>query len=479
MSPADFIALAPLGIVAITAIVVLLQVAIKRNLTVAFLLSLIGLAGAFISLWNAAGVVPRQVTPLLIIDTYSLFFMGLIFLSSIIVAVLTLNYFRFHEGPTEEIFIVLLLAVLGSSILVASTHFVSFFLGLELLTVSLYVMIAYLRSYEQPLEAGIKYLILAAASSAFLLMGMALIYGELGSMQFGELATHLAALQNPHSTFILMGTALLVTGIGFKLAVVPFHMWTPDVYEGAPAPVTAFIATVSKGGMVALLMRYFLQSSSYSLSTVLVAVSVIAIASMFVGNYLALMQDNVKRLLAYSSIAHLGYILVAFVASSRLALEAVSYYLVVYFITTLGAFGIVSLLSENGVEKTDIQDYRGLFWQRPWLALAFTAIMLSLAGIPLTAGFIGKFFVVAAGVGAAKYGLVIILVINSAIGLYYYLRVVVAMLSSAEHEAPVDLPKTSITGKLVLISLTGALFFFGVYPAPLVQFIREMMTAVL
>ncbi|HKJ68671.1 MAG TPA: NADH-quinone oxidoreductase subunit N [bacterium] len=479
MSSVDFTALMPLLIISVSSVIILLNVAMKRNHFVSFLLSLIGLAVAFVSLWSAGTVAPRQVTPLLIIDTYALFFMGLIFVASIVVAILTYNYLRYHEGAKDEIYIVLMLAVLGSGVLVSSTHFASFFLGLEVLTISLYVMIAFLRSSEFPLEAGIKYLILAAASSAFLLLGMALLYGELGTLQFADLADRIASGPGENSLFVLTGTALLLTGAGFKLAVVPFHMWTPDVYEGAPAPVTAFIATVSKGGIVALLLRYFLLTSGYSLNTVLIAIGFIAVASMFVGNYLALMQENVKRLLAYSSIAHLGYLLVAFVAGGALAVEAISYYLVVYFITTLGAFGIVSLLAETGSEKTSIEDYRGLFWSRPWIAAAFTAVMLSLAGIPLTAGFVGKFFVVTAGVSAAQYGLVILLVVNSAIALYYYLRLVVAMLSSPDGEEAPVLPGISLSGKLLLVGLTGALIYFGVYPSPLVQLIRDMMAAVL
>jgi len=477
MTGTDISALTPLIILAGSAILLLLVTAIKRNHIIVFVLSLLGLAASFVTLfYTGVGIV--QVTPLVVMDSYALFFMGLIILSSIIVVILTYNYLKEYDGTREEIYIVMMLAVLGASVLVASTHFVSFFLGLEVLTVSLYVMIAFLRNYEFPMEAGIKYLILAAASSAFLLFGMALLYGELGTMQFGAMAEQLS-ISSGRTVFLYTGLALLVTGAGFKLAVVPFHMWTPDVYEGAPAPVTAFIATVSKGGIVAVLLRFFLMTDGYAFNTILIALSVIAIASMFAGNFLALMQQNVKRLLAYSSIAHLGYVLVAFIVGGSRAVEAVSYYLVVYTITTLGAFGIVSLLSKTGEEKMAIEDYRGLFWTRPWIALAFTSVMLSLAGIPLTAGFVGKFFVVAAGVSAARYGLVIVLVINSAIGLYYYLRLVVAMLSSPDEEMAGVLPKISISGKIILVGLTGALLYFGIYPAPLLQLIRDMMTAVL
>jgi NADH-quinone oxidoreductase subunit N len=215
------------------------------------------------------------------------------------------------------------------------------------------------------LEAGIKYLVLAAASAAFLLFGMALIYAQLGTLQFGQIAAMLISGLSYQKSLIYPGMALIITGIGFKLAVVPFHMWTPDVYEGAPAPVTAFVATVSKGGMVALLLRYFYETGAYRLHPVFVVFSIIAIASMIAGNLLALLQKNVKRILAYSSIAHLGYILVAFLAGGNRAAEAVTFYLVAYFITTLGAFGVVTVLSNGDRDADSLEDYEGLFWRRP------------------------------------------------------------------------------------------------------------------
>jgi NADH-quinone oxidoreductase subunit N len=298
--------------------------------------------------------------------------------------------------------------------------------------VSLYAMVAYVRTSAQGVEAGVKYLVLAAASAAFLLFGIALIYADQGTMEFSRVSLPSSGA----SVLFLMGVAMLSVGIGFKLAVVPFHMWTPDVYEGAPAPITGFIATISKGAMFALLVRLFKQVGLASGGSVFIVFTIIAVASMLVGNLLALLQRNVKRLLAYSSIAHLGYLLVAFLASGALAVTAVAFYLVAYFVTTLGAFGIVGVLSSSDRDADKVEDYRGLFWRRPWLAMVFTATLLSLAGIPLTAGFIGKFYVLNAGVGSALWLLVITLVVSSVIGLYYYLRLIVTMyLGVPEEEA--------------------------------------------
>lgn len=473
----DFVAILPGIIVAAAALLVVLQLALFRMHAISFLLAEAGLLLAFLSLFVTQTVAPLAVGSLFMIDQYSLFFMAIIFVSAFIVAIFSFSYLDLRDEHKEEFYIVLLLAVLGSVALVSSTHFVSFFLGLELLTVSLYVMIAYFRSSQWSLEAGTKYLLLAAASSAFLLFGMALIYAELGTMEFSNLLMAITTSPEVRPVFVLMGTGLLLTGVGFKLAVVPFHMWTPDVYEGAPAPVTAFVATVSKGAIFALLLRYFVVGYGYGSSSIMLAITVIAIATMFIGNLLALMQKNIKRLLAYSSIAHLGYLLVAFIAGSLFAVESIFYYWVVYFIAILGSFGIVSAVSGGGEERSNLDDYRGLFWKRPLLSVAFTAMLLSLAGIPLTGGFIGKFFVLMAGVESSLWALVVILVINSTIGLYYYLRVVVAMFSKPLAEAEDRLRPVPAGGQIALTILTLATIYFGVYPAPVLAFIKRIVLA--
>ena len=472
----DLIAILPLLVLTAATVVVMLAVCIRRSHLLAVWLTLIGLAAAFASLWAAAPLTPIQVTPLLIIDGYALFYMGLIIAATFATVILAYGYLENQTGYREELYILILVAALGSSVLVASSHFVSFFLGLEILSVALYAMSAYLCTRKLPLEAGIKYLVLAAASAAFLLFGMALVYAQLGTMQFGQIAALLAGGAHYSRVLLLPGLALIITGIGFKLAVVPFHMWTPDVYEGAPAPVTAFIATVSKGAMFALLLRYFYETGTQHLGPVFLVFSIIAIASMIVGNLLALLQNNVKRILAYSSIAHLGYVLVAFLAGGSRAAEAVTFYLVAYFVTTLGAFGVVSVLSNGERDADALDDYRGLFWRRPVLAGIFTLMLLSLAGIPLTAGFVAKFFLVAAGASSALWTLVIILIVTSVVGLFYYLRVLVALYSppaEAAEAAPAGLPALSRGASYVLVALTVLLLWIGVYPAPFLDAVQR------
>jgi NADH-quinone oxidoreductase subunit N len=463
-------AILPLIVIAAAAVLVMVAVAVRRSHAVSAAITLAGLAAAFASLWPAASAAPREVTPLLVVDSYALFYTGLIVAASFAVTLLSYGYFARREGDQDELYILLLIAVLGSAVLVSSSHFVSFFLGLELLSVPLYAMIAYLHTRDLPVEAGIKYLVLAAASASFLLLGIALLYYELGTMELARVAGLLASRTHLDYVVLVPALVLIVTGIGFKLAVVPFHMWTPDVYEGAPAPVTAFVATVSKGAMFGLLLRYFYRTGARGIGPVFVLFAVIAIASMIAGNLLALLQNNVKRILAYSSIAHLGYVLVAFLAAGEMAASAVTFYLVAYIATTLGAFAVVAVLSGPEGDAAEIADYRGLFRRRPWLAGAFTVMLFSLAGIPLTAGFLAKFYVVAAGASAAQWALIIVLVATSGIGLYYYLRIVVALYSASDTPQPAPSPAPS--GGAVIAAATAVLLWLGIYPGPMLDWIR-------
>ena len=477
MNYTDLTALAPLIVTALAAVLVLLVLSVRRLHRVVAGLTVAGMVLAGASIRIAARVAPYEVGTLLTIDYYSLFYFGLLLAAAVVVGLLAFSYLEQRRENREEFYVLLLVSTLGSMVLVASNNFVSLFLGLEVLSVGIYGLVAYFRAAPFAAEAGIKYLILAGASSAFLIFGMALIYGQTGTMQFGPMAERLSG--DVDLGLVLPGLALMVTGVGFKLALVPFHMWTPEVYQAAPAPVTAFVATVSKGGMLALLLRFFAEFEALDLGPILSVFGLIAIASMLAGNLLALLENNVKRILAYSSIAHLGYVLVALLAGGALAAEAVTFYLVAYFISTLGAFGVVTVLSDADREAEQIEDYRGLFWRRPWLATFLTATLLSLAGIPLTVGFLGKFYVVAAGVGAAQWTLVIVLVVGSAIGLFYYLRLIVVMSSQLpETEAGRSWPRPSqlrAGAGLALVILAVSIVWLGVYPAHLSNLIQACM----
>jgi NADH-quinone oxidoreductase subunit N len=477
MTAAAFAAFAPFTLLGAVTIVVMLLIAVHRSHHLIALSTIAGLLLCCVVLPLAAPSSPTQVTPLFLVDGTALFYSGLVLGSALVVAILSYAYLDgTAHGPREEYYLLLLTATLGAAVLPASVHFASFFLGLETLSISLLGLIAYASPRADAAEAGTKYLVLGGASSAFLLFGMALIYADLGTMSFARIG-QLAQAGGPPDLFRLVGVAMILTGVGFKLSLVPFHMWTPDIYEGAPAPITGFVAVVSKIAVFAVLLRYFILAEGPTDASLRTGLAAIAILSMLAGNLLALLQTNVKRLLAYSSIAHLGYLLVAFLAAGSLGIEAAAYYLAAYAVTNLGAFGIVGLLSApgSGRDADQIEDYRGLFRTRPFLAASLALMLLSLAGMPPTMGFIAKFYLVVAGVGVGLFWPVTALVIGSVIGLYYYLRVLVAMAVPVPVPAErptVPLPVAPFFGNAVIAALLVLLLALGAYPAPAIALFR-------
>ncbi|MBX0331901.1 NADH-quinone oxidoreductase subunit N [Pontibacter sp. HSC-14F20] len=479
MTLTDFQHLMPLLILTFAVLVSMLVIAVGRNHKIMYVITALSFMAAFASLYELRNVGRYTIEPLLVVDGFGVFYIGMMLLTALLISMLSYAYFEQREERKEEFYILLLLATIGACVLVISKHFASLFLGLEILSVALYALIAYLRKRERSDEAGIKYLILAAFSSAFLLFGMALVYASTGTMEFAGIATAIANFTElPH--LLLTGFGLMIVGIGFKLSVVPFHMWAPDVYEGAPAPVTAFIATVSKGAVLGVLIRFFMEVDGFRYPTLVLIFTIVAIASMLAGNLLALLQRNVKRILAYSSIAHLGYLLVAFLAGNQMGVQAVTFYLVAYFITTVGAFGVVAMLSDMDRDAEQLEDYRALLWRRPWTAAVFTAMLLSLAGIPLTAGFVGKFYLLAAGINTQLWLLVVMLALNSVIGLFYYIRIVAVMFQQPEGEAEADprgrlRPSIYVASVGTLAVLALLLVYIGIYPSGLLQIIQSML----
>ena len=469
--------LAPLIAVGATVVAVLIVLSIHRSHRITVALTLAGIVVAFLTLLRPDIAPPLSATALLVFDDYARFYTGLILAATAAVILLSFGYLERRHEQRDEYYVLLLLAALGSIVLVSATHFASFFLGLELLSVSLYALIAYTRTREQSIEAAVKYLVLAAVSAASLLFGMALVYAALGTMEFARMTS--MPIDAPGRVVALVGVGLVIVGFGFKLALVPFHLWTPDVYQGAPAPVTAFVATVSKGAMLALLLRFFAGTDLAAERSLFLAFAIVACGSMVAGNVLALLQNDVKRILAYSSIAHLGYLIVAFLASGTLAATAVTFYLVTYFITTIGAFGVITVLSHGGEGDLDrLADFRGLFARRPWLAAVMAGMLLSLAGIPFTAGFVGKFYVTVAAGSAALWALLVVMMITSGIGLFYYLRVVGAMFMQEESAsvAHADSCSVPITAGVTLAALAVLLVWIGVYPAPFIALARSALS---
>lgn len=472
----DLYLLLPQIILALSAIVVMLSIAVKRSHAFAGRFSLVALIGAFCSLIyvQSGGV---QITPLVMVDGLGIFFTGMIIVAVFFIALISYPYFKGRKVQKEEYYVLLLLAALGATSMVISNSFVSFFLSLEVMSIAMYGMIAYLKNKPSGIEAGIKYLILAAASVGILLFGVALVYAQTGALHLTELSEALTGV-NTLGTYFIVGVALIVAGLGFKLALVPFHLWTPDIYAGAPAPVSAFVASVSKGAVFVFLLRLYESISGSQHHAIWLAFAVLAIASMLIGNWLALRQHNVKRLLAYSSIGHLGYMIVALLASSALGVQAAVFYLVTYFISMLSAFGIVSYLSGEEKDAYELSRYRGLFWEKPWISVLFTGVLLSLAGIPLTAGFIGKFYLLLSGIGSGLWVLAIVLIVSSSIGLFYYLRVVVAMFSRQEEGQELSIRVPSIPTGIALVVLFVLLIWLGVMPDGLMTYIDGLVSLV-
>ena len=476
MTLQQLLAILPLLILTATTVVVMLQIAVRRSHRITMGITMVGMNAALLSLvpvfW-AGNAQVLEVTPLLLVDGFANFYMALVLATSLGVLTLCHAYFEGYAGNREELYLLLLMATLGALVMVCSRHMAGFFIGLELLSIPLYAMVAYPNKDPRALEGGVKYLILSAAASAFMLFGMALIFAETGALGFAEIGQRLAT---GREGILYAGAAMMIVGIAFKLSMAPFHFWTPDVYEASPAPVAAFLATVSKAAMFAVTYRLFSAIGLFHGDALTQALSWLAIASMLIGNVLALVQDNVKRMLAYSSIAQFGYLLVALIVGGAEATEAAGIFLFSYIVTTLGVFGVMALVSSPMGERDleQLEQYRGLFWKRPYIASIMTAGLLSLAGIPLTAGFIGKFFVIAVGVNAELWWLLGAVILGSAIGLFYYLRVMVMMFQPIPVRERVSEPLTwlqNASGAMLMAAmiLTIAL---GVYPQPLISLIK-------
>ncbi|MDE0453376.1 MAG: NADH-quinone oxidoreductase subunit N [Gammaproteobacteria bacterium] len=466
MTGSALTALAPYIVLTGGVTLMLLAISFVRRGPVTLALTLAVLLATLASVGFAAGAGTQLIDGFVLVDGYAHFFTALFVLAATATAVLTFGYVDRRAAQREEFYILLLTATLGAMTMGAAAHFGAFLLGMEILSISLYAMIAYPDTGRPPLEAAIKYLVLSGVASTTILFGMALVYGETESMQFDALAGDGALLR--------VGQGMILAGLAFKLSLVPFHMWTPDVYQGAPAPVTGFVATVSKGAVAALLIRYAVTTEVLAQEALFFGLSLIAIVSMVVGNVLALLQDNLKRLLAYSSIAHMGYLLIAVLAVAsaagpEMAAETGMVYIVGYFAMTLAAFGVMTVLSTDE-DVEDLADYEGLFWRRPLLAAVLAAAALSLAGIPLTVGFIAKFYLFAAGVEGSLWLLVWALVIGSAIGVYYYLRIVFGMTRQMEAG---DEAAISWWGPATVAILGLAILVMGVYPTPLIDAARE------
>jgi NADH-quinone oxidoreductase subunit N len=402
-------------------------------------------------------------------DRYALFFAVVVCASSLLTVLLSIDYLREHPLPAGEYYALVLLSTSGMIFLAAANDLIVLFLALEIMSVAVYVLAGMLRREERSTEAALKYFLLGAFATGFLLYGIAFFYGATGSTRLDVIAH--AVARDGLTTFTLLGIALLMVGFGFKVALIPFHVWMPDVYEGAPTAVTAFMAVGVKAAAFAAFARVFVAGLGHVAADWTGLLWVLAALTMTVGNITAVRQRSVKRMLAYSSIAHAGYALIGLVAGGRDGGAALLFYLAVYSFMTFGAFAVVIALGRRGEPNEDLADWAGVGFRHPVLGLSMAIFMLSLGGIPPTAGFVGKFYLFSAAVDAGYVGLAVIGVLNSLVSVYYYLGVLVAMYM-AEGERPIVAPSARpclLASILIAVVVT---LVVGVLPAGPMTFAR-------
>ncbi|MEA2570092.1 MAG: NADH-quinone oxidoreductase subunit [Acidobacteriota bacterium] len=398
------------------------------------------------------------------LDSFAIFFKMLFIATIALVVILSDEYLLSSRYSPWEYYSLLGFALCGMMFMASGVHLISIYIGLELLSLSSYVLAGYFKTEEKSTEAAMKYFILGAVSSAILLYGISLIYGVCGSLNLFVIARSMSSIVSNDA--LMFGILLLAAGLCFKVAAVPFHVWTPDVYEGAPTPITAFLSTASKTAAFAVFARVFytaLHDFQVDWSNVLAVISAL---SMIVGNFAAITQTSVKRMLAYSSIGHAGYVLLGVVALSPMGIRGILVYSIVYVFANLGIWATVLMLRRHGYATEEVDDFNGLAKRSPFWAFAMIVFLLSLGGIPPTAGFIGKYYLFYAAMQAGFGKLAVIAVLMSAVSMFYYLRLVMAMYLKEGTEADVVITRPLQFVAAVCLLVT---FFYGVYPSPLAK----------
>jgi NADH-quinone oxidoreductase subunit N len=431
---------------------------------------------------------PLQVSRgLIAVDRFALFFKVIFLLAAALTVLMSIRFLEVEGTRAGEYYFLILCATLGMMFMAGGTDLITLFIGLETMAISFYILTGFLKPSRRSNEAAVKYFLLGAFSLGILLYGMSIMYGLSGTTNLRAIAPALAGQEaDPR---LILAVILVVAGMGFKIAAVPFHMWAPDVYEGAPTPITAFLSVGSKAASFAMLLRIFIEGlPSMRISLVEnaragVAISpdvgwgmmfyVLAIVTMTVGNFAALTQSNLKRMLAYSSIAHAGYLLIGLVVGTPRGVTAMLVYLFVYVFMQLGAFMVLALLRRHDVVGDELKDLNGLFFRQPFAAVAMLLFMLSLGGIPPTAGFMGKFWLFGAAIETQRTDMVwlaVIGVLNSAVSLYYYIRIVVYMMLKNEPSGS-EVRQSPSLGFAMVVAVAATLFL-GVYPQALFEFAR-------
>jgi NADH-quinone oxidoreductase subunit N len=408
----------------------------------------------------------------LIIDGFALFFNWIFLIATVVVAIVSYRYLEIEGEHHGEYYALILFAQSGMFFLAAGADLITLFIGLELMALCFYVMVGFLRGERRSNEAALKYLLLGAFSSGFLAYGFSVMYGISGSTRLGDVASAFAS-RDPWDPFILLAVATTSVGLLFKIAAAPFHMWAPDAYEGAPTTVTAYLSVASKAASFAFLVRVFMGPLATSRPVWEPLLAAVAVATMTFGNLAAISQNNIKRLLAYSSISHAGYMLLGLIAGNRTGLNGIAVYVLVYTFMNLGAFLVVVAMRRKGIAGEDVDDLAGLMHKSPGYALLMLVFLLSLAGLPPTAGFLGKYYIFLSLVETGHYTLAVVATLYVAVAIYYYFRIVKSMFIPEQFE-PAAL--SSSLGLRVALAVTGVLtLVIGIYPEPFLRMAQSSL----
>jgi NADH-quinone oxidoreductase subunit N len=478
MMSSAFDAVIPVLCVTLAGLVVLLAEAFMKKgekMPIAPL-GLIGLAGAAVAsvlLWDrnteSFGVVSG--------DNFGLFVNLVIIAVGALTIVFSTQTVERDGLPAGEYYAMLLFAIVGMMLMGQATDLLLIFLALETMSIAVYILTGMRRDQQQSTEAAFKYFLLGAFASSFFLYGIAFLYGTTGTTNIDEMSTRIAAQSMSGNPMILLGIGLLIVGFAFKLAAVPFHMWSPDAYEGAPAVVTGFMSTGVKAAAIAAFVRVFLKGLDPMIADWAPVLWWIAALTMIVGTVVGVAQTSLKRMLAYSSIAHGGYLLAGLVAGNEVGKASILFYLAAYALTNLGAFGVIALLGNRERANDDLRDYAGLWHSHPGLAGLMTFFLLSLGGFPPTAGFIAKWYIFSAAIGSGYYGLAIIGVLSSVVSVFFYLRIVVMMYMTDRDARPVPAPISNLAMGGLVVAMLGVLYL-GVLPTRLIEFAQQSISTI-
>lgn len=475
MPAINFAAIMPEMILSVVAMVLLLINVFVPSEQKAYLgyMSLIGIIVTFVSVVSGWNSPQAGFNGAVLQDNFALFFKGIFLISAFLTILITDQYLQREECNWGEMYPLILFATVGMMLMASGTDLMTIFLGLEVLSVTLYILAGFNRNNVKSNEAGLKYFLLGAFSTGFLLYGMALTYGSTGTTRIAGIAEQVmqngAVLANP---MLLVGMLMMAVGFSFKVAAAPFHMWTPDVYEGAPTPMTAFMSVGPKAAGFAAFMRVLLVALPALRADWSMLLWVLAVLTMTVGNITALYQNNIKRMLAYSSIAHAGYVLVGFTAGNTVGTAGVMFYMLSYAFMNIGAFAIIVMVGKKGEDNNNVSDYAGFGFKHPVLGMCMSIFLFSLAGIPPAAGFIGKFYLFSGAIQAGYVWLAIIGVLNSAASVYYYLRVMVYMYMKDPAEE-FDWLKVSPAIALCVILAVAGVLIPGIVPGTLLSLAQQ------